>query len=245
MKAKTESPFHFKQFSVQHHRSAMKVNTDGVLVGVLAPIEKGNTVLDIGTGAGYIALMAAQKCAASVTAIEVDEASAQEAQLNFNNSPWKEKMTLIHQPFQQYYHYHHSHYHHIVANPPFFTNHFPSSLQPKKQARHNDSLPFLELARGVKEVMTKSGNFTVILPPKEMTLLSKIAEEQQIYPLRNWNIIGKEGGEITRQVICFSFQRGTLQEDKTLTIRKSNNDFTQEYRDLTANYITIQSFHQD
>ena len=94
--------FRFKQFSVHNDKSAMKVGTDGVLLGAWAEVTGARQILDVGTGTGLIALMLAQRCNAKIDAVEIDGDAVSEADMNFRNSPWQEQLTIIHDDFINY-----------------------------------------------------------------------------------------------------------------------------------------------
>ena len=116
--------FQFKQFTIKQDRSGFKVGTDGVLLGAWADISGSDTVLDIGTGTGLLALMLAQRSDAKITAIEIDLASFEQAGENILDSPWSKRITLIHSPLQKFTT--EDKFDLIVSNPPFFQD----SLRP-------------------------------------------------------------------------------------------------------------------
>lgn len=115
--------FRFKQFTIQQEDAAMKVGTDGVLLGAWASVpEPGSRVLDVGTGTGLIALMIAQRAGdVRVDALEIDASSASQANENFQNSPWKERLNCVHSSFQDYASQCDLPYDLIICNPPFFS----------------------------------------------------------------------------------------------------------------------------
>ena len=115
--------FQFKQFTVWHDKCAMKVGTDGVLLGAWTPVESSARILDIGTGTGLVALMLAQRCSASVIALEIDGTAAQQAAENITRSPWGSRIEVVCQDFRLYSNKNNSlKYDTIVSNPPYFTD---------------------------------------------------------------------------------------------------------------------------
>ena len=158
------SIFHFQQFSVIQMQSAMKVCTDAVLFGAMAPVNKDDRVLDIGAGTGVLSLMAAQLGAEQVTAVELTQASYEEAQLNFGNSPWADRLEAVHQDIQGFAISIGHQYDLVICNPPFFENHSKTTDTLRKVARHNDELPFTDLIKSADQLLAGQGLFYLLLP---------------------------------------------------------------------------------
>jgi tRNA1Val (adenine37-N6)-methyltransferase len=158
------SIFHFQQFSVIQKQSAMKVCTDAVLFGAMAPVNKGDRVLDIGAGTGVLSLMATQLGAKHVTAVELMQASYEEAQLNFGNSPWTDRLEAVHQDIQGFAISIGHQYDLVICNPPFFENHSKTTDTLRKVARHNDELPFADLIKSADQLLSSQGMFYLLLP---------------------------------------------------------------------------------
>jgi tRNA1Val (adenine37-N6)-methyltransferase len=157
--------FRFKQFTIIQEKSAMKVGTDGVLLGAWTNVPRSGHILDIGTGTGVIALMLAQRSAdAHVTGIEYEPEAAQESSENARNSPWSNRISMLHISFQEYYKSCTGKFDLIVSNPPFFIN----SRKPKTGnlsiAKHNHLLPYDDLAQGIAHLLAANGMFSVVLP---------------------------------------------------------------------------------
>ena len=175
----SNSWFHFKQFTVQQEHAAMKVGTDGVLLGAWVSVPgPGSRVLDVGTGTGLIALMISQRTSSvAVDAVEIDPLSARQAEENFQHSPWKEKIRCFQSSFQEFSIQSENQYDLIVCNPPFFSK---SSLAPsveKNLARHDDSLSLEDIFRCAVPLMKKTTIISLILPAqrenKAMDLMRK------------------------------------------------------------------------
>lgn len=158
------SVFKFKQFAVNQGNCAMKINTDGVLLGGWATEADVATILDIGTGTGVIALMLAQRYPeATVDAVEIDEVAAQQAALNFATAPFANAMQVLEGSFEAYQDGT-KRYDLIVSNPPFYTNALHNPDARKKLARHADAPFFEKLITFVAVKLSDKGSFHCIVP---------------------------------------------------------------------------------
>src|SRR5664279_1596216 len=148
----TRKPFRFKHFSVDDSKCAMKVGTDGVLMGAWADVSAAEKILDIGTGCGLIALMAAQRSNANITAIDIDEDATLQSKENFLSSPWHERIEAIHATVQQFQP--DFLFDLIICNSPFFKNALKTPYHERNLARHNDTLPFDSLVSSVNRLLS-------------------------------------------------------------------------------------------
>lgn len=154
--------FTFKQFHIEQDECAMKVGTDGVLLGSWAT--GGKYILDIGTGTGLIALMLAQRFSSShIDAIEIDARAVMQAKRNVESSPFAEQITVKHCSLQNYSEKQ-GLYDVIVCNPPYFENSMKNRNKNKTIARHTDTLPFNVLIKSAYKLLSSSGLFSLILP---------------------------------------------------------------------------------
>lgn len=202
--ARSKSPvFHFKQFSVAHDRCAMKVGTDGVLLGAWTRIENAYHVLDIGTGSGVIALMLAQRTSAHVKieAIEINKADAQQALENVNQSPWKNKVAIIHSSFQNFST--HQRYDLMVSNPPFFDDSLPP-VNHRATARHTHTLSFDVFLKKVSVLLSDHGRLSVILPFQEGLEFIELASAHHLHVSRQMAVYSKPGKKQERWLLEFS-----------------------------------------
>ena len=151
--------FQFKQFTVWHDQCAMKVGTDGVLLGAWASVERARRILDIGTGTGLVALMLAQRSLldAKIVALEIDEAAAGQARENVARSPWQERIEVVQADFKKYRSS--DKFDVIVSNPPYFVDSLECPDRQRAAARHNDSLTYEELLEGVNRLLAADGLF--------------------------------------------------------------------------------------
>lgn len=183
--------FKFKQFSVSHAQCAMRVNTDGVLLGAWASAPTPGRILDVGTGSGVIALMMAQRYPlAEVDAVEIDGPSAGEARLNAISSPWKDRVCVHHASFDQFAAGSTpASYRLIVSNPPYFVQSLPStgrkaaSAERLNTARHSsaDSLPHSQLLAESSKLLHPEGQLSLILPTDTAMKLVSMAPQYGLY----------------------------------------------------------------
>jgi tRNA1Val (adenine37-N6)-methyltransferase len=145
----------------------MKVGTDGTLLGAWATLPHScKNILDIGTGSGLIAIMAAQRHpAAHIAAIDIDPDCIAQAQENIDACPWTQRISLHHTPLQKFQK--EEKFDVIISNPPYFVDSLLSPNGKRSTARHTASLPFEELAEGVVRLLAPEGHFALILPPAE------------------------------------------------------------------------------
>lgn len=229
--------FEFKRFSIKQDKCAMKVGTDAVLLGSWAPPDHFNTILDIGTGTGVIALMLAQKSNAVVTALEIDSSSFEQASENVANSSFKDQVKVIRNSFQDFWKQESSKFDLIVTNPPYFIDSLKSNDTNRSTARHADVLPFNELVDGVKELLPLTGVFCLILPKKEAEIFRKLAEQKGFYLTRLMRVRnGPDKEEDKRHLMQFELTPKHLQE-RVFYIRTNNPlEYSEEYKQLTKDY---------
>jgi len=159
--------FSFKQFTIYQHLCAMKVGTDGVLLGAWANTENTKRILDIGTGTGLIALMLAQRTNAQIDAIDIDNDAVLQALDNVKNSPWCERINVYKTALQDFRLNETEKYDLIVSNPPYFNNSLKAPKANRTIARHTASLTHVDLLEHSKRLMTENGIICLILPVNE------------------------------------------------------------------------------
>ena len=151
--------FRMKQFSVDDSRSAMKVGTDGVMLGAWA--QGGLRVLDVGTGTGVVALIMAQRYVeAQVTAIDIDEQAVIQARQNVAASPFNSRVTVLRESVQE----HQGTYDAVVSNPPFFIDSMNAPDRQRNMARHTTTLTYAELMQAAWRLLTAEGELSVVVP---------------------------------------------------------------------------------
>lgn len=227
--------FQFKQFTVWHDKCAMKVGTDGVLLGAWASVERANNILDVGTGTGLVALMLAQRSSldASIVALEIDEAAVEQAKENVARSPWKERIEVVQSDFKQYRPS--NKFDVIVSNPPYFVDSLECPDQQRSTARHNNSLSYEDLLKGVSQLLSEDGLFTVIIPSDVADKVKSIASQWRLNAIRQLNVLTKPGGAPKRILIAFSFNNQRCVVEELLT-EIARHQYSDEYVALVREY---------
>ena len=236
--AKRINDFRFKQFEIRQQQSAMKVGTDGVLLGAWAEVASSQSVLDIGTGTGLIALMIAQRNKFSkIDAIEIDGGSYHEATYNVNNSAWKNRIDLHHISLQDYSSTIKK-YDLIVSNPPFFSSGTKAPLKNRSQARHIDSLTFDDLLGSCNSLLSEHGIISLILPVKEGEKFIQKANDHKFYLKRQTTFYAKAEKKPERLLLEFAFKENQVIYDKLIhynTDGKWSTDYIALTRDFYLN----------
>jgi tRNA1Val (adenine37-N6)-methyltransferase len=229
--------FNFKEFSITQEKSAMKVGTDGVLLGAWTNINQNPySILDIGTGTGLIALQLAQRSNAElIDALEIDDSAYEEAVENFEQSNWGNRLFCYHASLAEFVDEIDDKYDLIVANPPFYTDDFKSNNPERNQARFTDSLSFEELINSVSKLLAKEGVFSVIIPFKEENYFIELASKNRLYPNRICRVKGNTTSPIKRSLMEFSFNKSEIIYSE-LTIEISRHNYTKDYTKLVKDF---------
>lgn len=234
--------FRFKRFDVVNELSAMKVNTDGVLLGAaMTLMPEDTTLLDIGTGTGTIALMAAQRLEASISdkrgsicihAIDVDEPSASEAAANFRNSPWSEYLNVHNISLQAFSVGKETKYDLIFSNPPYFVDSLTAADERKSTARHtSDGLSYRDIFEFAVDRLSEKGRVSLVLPADQEYELCRYARMCGLHLFRILRVRTVERKVPSRIIAEFSRERCTNPADDVLTIQDKGK-YTNEYLSL-------------
>ena len=231
----TNSYFRFKQFTINHGKCPFKVGTDGVLLGASTDVTGNERILDIGTGTGLIALMLAQRCNASVVAIEPDHDSFEQAAENVRQSKWAGRINVENSRLQDYVP-NDLKFDLIVSNPPYFIDSLKNPDPARSAARHNDGLDHEDLLKGASRLLDKDGLFQVIMPWEEGNLFIAEAQEFGFYCSSILKIRPTITSEVRRLILGFTRKKSKPVE-RFLTIEKGKrHDYTEEYINLTKDF---------
>jgi tRNA1Val (adenine37-N6)-methyltransferase len=223
------SGFAFKQFKLEHDQCAMKVSTDGILLGAWANLSGAKSLLDIGTGTGILALMCKQRSPQLVvTAVEVDHNAYRQAQHNIAHSPWP-AISVYHQKIQSFNS--EQPFDSVIANPPYFNQSLKGTNVARNAARHTDGLSFIELIAAFKRLSHQQSCFNLILPSDEAQLFITLAQQQGVYLNRHCQVQATANKPFTRSLMTFSYTQSEVSES-CLCIRACNNNYTAEYTAL-------------
>ena len=230
-------PFQFKQFSVAQDRCEMKVGTDAVLLGAWSALDHmPNTILDIGSGTGILALIMAQRSTAElIDALEIDSDAYEQCVHNFETSDWGDRLFCYHASLDEFVDEIEDTYDLIISNPPFYTDHFKSRNEARNKARFEDALPFEELLTSVSKLLSVTGQLNVIIPFSEEINFISLAENVDLYPIKILRVRGQEESPVKRSLISFTFQENKI-EVSELTIEITRHHYTHDYINLTKDF---------
>lgn len=228
--------FKFKQFTISQERCAMKVGTDGVLLGAWADCENAKTILDIGTGTGLIALMLAQRSTAHIDAIEIDQSASEQAGENVTKSPWKSRISVINKSLQQFTEQIDKKYDLIVSNPPFFQNSLYAPNQSRTNARHNASLEYEDILDASLKLLSNNGTLSLILPYLEGTMFIVKAAEKGLYCVRQTNVLPNPGKAPKRLLLEFTKIKKPLVEQEIIIELNKRHEYSDAYKNLTRDF---------
>ena len=224
-------PFRFQQFSIQQSKDVFRVGTDGVLLGAMCNVKNAKKILEIGTGTGLISLMLAQRnVSAKISAIDINENAVKLASENFRNSIFNENLKVELKDFKNFET--NENFDLVVCNPPFFEE---NASAKDVLARQQVELNFRNLVEKSTEIITQKGILSIILPSEAASDVKKLAEEFNLYLVREINIYGIEGGNLKRNILEFSLAQKPL-EISDFVIEKSPREYSDQYLNLTKNF---------
>ena len=227
--------FRFKQFEIHDELSAMKIGTDGVLLGAWVDIADARSILDVGTGTGLVAIMCAQRnTKAKVHGIDIVEAAATEAKQNMARTAWCERLSAEHADIRDYSP--DVRYDHIVSNPPFFLTTLHSPDAARAVARHADMLPYADLVSAAERLLVPGGRLSVVLPTECAATFRRVAFER-LWLSRITEVVTREGEAPKRTLMEFRLSDSPLMpRADSLTIQAKDGSYTEEYCLLTEEF---------
>lgn len=228
--------FRFKQFTIHQDRCALKVGTDGVLFGAWVNYNGAQRILDIGTGTGVLALIAAQhNAAATIDAVEIDDAAAEQAAENAANSPWCDRVRVhrmdvrrmkVSEPFDL-----------VICNPPYYAGYSTAMDERMGLAKHSDELLFPALVAAVDRLLAKTGRFAVIIPMNREQELNALAAKVGLKPTRRC-VVKYVAHRPAKRVLLELSRVGEVLHQEELTIENTGPfDYTSEYRALISDLM--------
>lgn len=240
--------FRFKQFIVWHDRCAMKVGTDGVLLGAWCPLGVDEAtrqgeykILDIGTGSGLIALMLAQRATSIddtpivIDTIDIDAGAAEQAKFNFEQSPWSKLLRIYQSSLQEWQS--EKEYDLIVSNPPYFQSSLKNPDAQRATARHTDSLSYSELIKHAGRLLKNNGMLALVLPIEAEEEILSLATAAGLLPTHITYVHTKPGKPTKR--ILIALRKGDANgnvESKHFYIESEDSPRSEEYRKLTEEF---------
>jgi len=231
--------FRFKQFTIYQDRTAMKISTDGIVLGACCEFGKAKKVLDVGTGTGLLSLMAAQKSLADITAVEINQDAYNQAIENVEKSKFASRVKVVNGDFIKLFSDSAEHFDYIVSNPPFFRNSLKSSSQGRSIARHEDSLPFEKFVPTVARLLTSGGTFSVILPESERLYFNRLCIANGMHICGKTIVKSFENSDPLRVILHFSKSFLPMKQE-VLVIYSSQNVYTQQFNNLVKDfYINV------
>lgn len=229
--------FNFKQFAIDDSECAMKVGTDSVLLGSWLNLSHCENILDIGTGCGILALMAAQESTASIVALELDSKAFNQADKNIRNSPWSNRIACINSSIQDYsISSVKEAFDHVITNPPYFSNSLKSPVDSRNKARHNDDLPFDVLVESVNLLLRKDGKLSVVLPLEAAPSFVNLCIINGFNINRQLDIKPKIDKPSNRILLEFIKGKCLDKQSDELSIRDEQSNYTSEYKSLTKGF---------
>lgn len=229
--------FQFKQFRVYHNKCAMKIGTDGVLIGAWTNCEQYKCMLDVGAGTGVISLMIAQRNENIVIdAVEIDKDASSQMKDNFEISPWNNRLNVVNDTFQNFASNCDKTYDLIVSNPPYFLNSLKNPDIKRTMARHTEMLPYDDLIDGVVRLLSEDGVFSAIFPYEEANLFVTKAALKGLFCVRRLDVRGKVRKPVKRVLLEFSKVKNEPIFDAMTIEEGERHNYSEKYKKLTKDF---------
>jgi tRNA1Val (adenine37-N6)-methyltransferase len=236
----SSKPFYFKQFTIYDNLSTMKVNTDGVLLGALAPVDNYQNILEIGCGAGYISIMLAQKnLNAQITAIDIDHQSIAQANYNFRNCNWANRLCAYKISLENFAKSSFNNFDLIISNPPFYLEHYRSIKSQNLIAKHSTVIDFSNFLSLSSNLMNDNSKLCIILSAESYNAIMAIARDYCLFISKQINIIPRENKKISRVVLFLEKHLVYPIEVTNLIIRNEDLSYTNDFLELTKDFLLL------
>jgi tRNA1Val (adenine37-N6)-methyltransferase len=230
--------FLFKQFSIFQDKCAMKVGTDGVLLGAWAPVEGVQSILDVGSGTGLLALMLAQRAPeAKITAVEIDQGACLQSIDNIGKSPWGNRIQVVNEDFRHFSMVDNRSFDLIVSNPPYFVNSKSAANAARNVARHTILLSYHEFIEGALRLLKPDGLLSLILPAQSYPVFSKEALNTGLFEIRRMLIFPTPQKTESRILSVWSqLKNGSCIEEQMVLELNGRHKYSSEYLSLTKDF---------
>ncbi|MDD2248042.1 MAG: methyltransferase [Proteiniphilum sp.] len=229
--------FRFKQFVVHHDKCAMKVGTDGVLLGAWSSVANAKSILDVGTGAGLIAMMVAQRnpCA-KIMAVDIDMDAVKQAKENVINSPFSGRIDVELIDFRMFAKSRQERFDLIVSNPPYFSNSFLPADSHRTTARHSVSMSLEDLLVSGKRCLNKNGVISMILPYDKISELEFLCDKY-LFRMKRKTIVYPLPNVVPKRILVeITLKKTTCLEADSLTIETSRHQYTEDFTNLARSF---------
>lgn len=227
--------FSFQQFTVHQDRCAMKVNTDGFLLGVMSDVShQPQTVLEIGTGTGFVSLMLAQRTGAKVDAVEIDLPAAEQAAQNFQDSPWAAQMQVHACAFEDFSTK--ESYDLVISNPPYFVHSYTSPDKRRDVARRAGEHLFDTWFEKVAGMLAPRGSFYLIIPFSELEAVDEAASKAELYLREQVYIHSFDGHLPKRLILGYSLENKEV-ATRHFSIFEEPGTYSAEYKSLAKGFF--------
>lgn len=236
--------FSFKSFTVHQDKAAMKVCTDACLFGAWTSLHALSSVtervLDIGTGTGLLSLMLAQFTHATIEAVEIDANAAMQAKENFKASPWREQLSVHHQPIEEYLLQEPQKFDLIISNPPFFENQLKSAQENRNLAMHSQQFSLNQLAKVMSNLLTDVGIGAVLLPYQRTDEWRNMASQAELSIVRSCSVKQTENHPFFRNLFLLrkraASEKLAQKEKKEEISIKMGADYSPEFKEILKPY---------
>ena len=229
--------FAFKQFTLHQEHSAFRVTTDSVLLGAWADVKNAGNILDIGTGTGLLALMAAQRSGARIVAIEPDRNSFMQAGLNITASPWYDRITVLNTSIQEYHTTGSLFFDAIITNPPYFVDSLLNPSGVRARTRHTVSMGYADLIDAAARLLAPVGKLHLVLPVNEAARFIELATEYDLHCSKRMIVRPTPEKPPARMLMSLQHGKPLNCEETEMVIEKGGRHlYSDEYVSLTKDF---------